>query len=63
MMRQTVALQPVAVNGGADTHLQAMEHSTPEQVEAVSAQEACTEAGSWQDRWTREEGSSMLEAC
>ena len=34
MVRQAVALQPMEVNGGADLHLQPVEDSTPEQVDA-----------------------------
>ncbi|KAK4815343.1 hypothetical protein QYF61_000175 [Mycteria americana] len=34
MLKQAVPLQPMEVHGGADSHLQPMEHPTPEQVDA-----------------------------
>ncbi|GAB0188539.1 zinc finger and BTB domain-containing protein 5 [Grus japonensis] len=37
MVRQAVLLQPMEVNGGADIHLQPMEHTVPEQMDGGPA--------------------------
>ncbi|GAB0185546.1 structural maintenance of chromosomes protein 6 [Grus japonensis] len=44
MVRQAVPLQPMEVNGGADTHLQPVEDPMPEQVEAPEG--GCDPVGS-----------------
>ncbi|GAB0185424.1 AN1-type zinc finger protein 5-like [Grus japonensis] len=55
MVRQTVPLQPMEDDGGADIHLQPMEDPMPEQVDAPKGgsdfMEAHAGASSWQDLW------------
>ncbi|XP_027506192.1 uncharacterized protein LOC113950476 [Corapipo altera] len=57
MVKQTVPLQPMEVHGEAEIHLQPMLE------QAVTLQEACTGAGSWQDLQTHGQEPTLEQIC
>ncbi|GAB0186378.1 hypothetical protein GRJ2_001103100 [Grus japonensis] len=57
-VRQTVMLQPIEDDGGADIHLQPVDDATPEQVEAPKG--GCDPVELWREEPTLEQVESVL---